>query len=119
MLLFQGGENVAGYHDSRTYFTAACEAGGDALVRVGLQINVLWQRTALFSLAAVILFAYGWTVNATPRDFGKLIGFYVVFSFIIAQLISWLIFKRTPSFVVLVGGALIIGGGVVISTAKS
>ncbi len=40
-------------------FAAACEAGEDALVRVGLQINVLWQRTALFSLAAVILFAYG------------------------------------------------------------
>jgi drug/metabolite transporter superfamily protein YnfA len=97
---------------------AVLEAGGDALVRAGLQMNALWQRAALFSFAAVALFAYGWTVNAPPWDFGKLLGVYVVFFFLIAQLISWLIFKHTPSFAVLVGGALIIAGGVVISTAK-
>lgn len=73
---------------------------------------------ALFGLGAVVLFAYGWTVNALPWDFGKLIGVYVVFFFIIAQLISWLIFKHIPSVTVLIGGSLIIAGGLVISTAK-
>jgi len=100
------------------FLAASLEAGGDALVRAGLQINVQWQRAALFALGAVVLFAYGWTVNAPPWDFGKLIGVYVVFFFIIAQLISWLIFKHSPSFAVLVGGALIIAGGVVIAAAK-
>jgi hypothetical protein len=93
---------------------AALEAGGDALVRTGLQVNVLWQRAAIFALAAMVLFAYGWTVNAPPWDFGKLSGVYVVFFFLIAQLISWLIFKHTRSLAVLVGGTLIVAGGVVI-----
>jgi drug/metabolite transporter (DMT)-like permease len=42
----------------------------------------------------------------------------VVFFFVIAQLISWLIFKHTPSTAVLIGGALILAGGLVISIAK-
>jgi drug/metabolite transporter superfamily protein YnfA len=100
------------------FLAAVLEAGGDATVRAGLQINVLWQRAALFAIGAIVLFAYGWTVNAPPWDFGKLIGVYVVFFFIIAQLISWLIFKHTPSFAVLVGGTLIIAGGLVIAVAK-
>src|ERR1700733_7779554 len=98
---------------------AAFEAGGDALMRVGLHKNGMSQRVLFFALAAVVLFAYGWTVNAPPWDFGKLIGIYVVFFFLIAQLISWLIFKHTPSLAVLVGGTLIVAGGVIMSTAKA
>jgi drug/metabolite transporter superfamily protein YnfA len=100
------------------FLAAVLEAGGDAIVRAGLQINALWQRAALFAIGAIVLFAYGWTVNAPPWDFGKLIGVYVLFFFIIAQLISWLIFKHIPSFSTLIGGALIIAGGVVIAAGK-
>jgi hypothetical protein len=47
---------------------AGLEAGGDALMRVGLHTSALWQRLALFSVAGIVLFAYGWTVNApSPR----------------------------------------------------
>ena len=60
---------------------AALEAGGDALMRIGLRMNVLWQRTAIFALGAMVLFAYGWIVNAPLWGFGKLIGGYVVFFF--------------------------------------
>lgn len=76
---------------------ATLEAAEDALVRVGLHANVLWHRAALFGLATAILFAYGWTVNAPPWDFGKLLGLYVVLFFVIAQIISWGFFKQTPS----------------------
>ncbi len=74
---------------------------------------------AVFAAAAVVLFAYGFTVNAPPWDFGKLLGLYVVFFFVIAQLISWLFFKQTPSPMVLLGGLLIVAGGIVISFAKA
>jgi drug/metabolite transporter (DMT)-like permease len=98
---------------------ASLEAGGDAIIRVGLHTNSTWHRYVLFSAAATILFAYGWTVNAAPWDFGKLLGLYVVFFFVIAQLISWLFFKQTPSTSLLLGGFLIVAGGLVISLAKS
>jgi drug/metabolite transporter (DMT)-like permease len=98
---------------------AILEAGGDALMRVGLHKNVMSQRVLFFALAAIILFAYGWTVNAPPWDFGKLIGIYVVFFFLIAQLISWVGFKQTPSLAMWIGTALIVAGGVVIFRATA
>lgn len=98
---------------------ATLEPGGDALVRTGLQVSVFWLRIAVFALAAVVLFAYGWTVNAPPWEFGKLIGVSVVFFFLIAQLIAWFIFKHTPSLAVVIGGILIVAGVVVISAGKA
>jgi len=97
---------------------AVLEAGGDAIVRFGLRSSALWQRATLFGLSAIVLFAYGWTVNRPPWDFGKLLGLYVVFFFVIAQLISWLAFKQAPSLHVLLGGALIVAGGAVIALAN-
>jgi drug/metabolite transporter superfamily protein YnfA len=98
---------------------ASLEAGGDALMRMGLHSNVIWSRLAFFAVAAVALFAYGWTVNAPPWDFGRLLGLYVVFFFLIAQIVSWLVFKQAPSTMVLIGGGLIVAGGIVISMAKA
>jgi drug/metabolite transporter superfamily protein YnfA len=97
---------------------AGLEAGGDAIVRVGLHSASTWHRAALFAVGAVVLFAYGWTVNAPPWDFGRLLGLYVVFFFVIAQLISWSVFRQRPSLALLMGGCLIAAGGLVISLAK-
>ncbi len=52
---------------------AALEAGGDAILRIGLHTSAISQRVMLFLLAAIVLFAYGWTVNASPWDFGRLL----------------------------------------------
>jgi small multidrug resistance family-3 protein len=98
---------------------AILEAGGDALMRAGLHKNLVWQRCSLFALAAVVLFAYGWTMNAPPWDFGKLLGIYVVLFFLVAQLISWLVFKQTPSPMIAIGGLLIVAGGAVVSLART
>ena len=96
-------------------FAAILEAGGDALMRVALHNRRPGQRVLFFLLASIILFAYGWTVNAPPWNFSKLLGIYVVFFFIVAQIISWLVFKQTPSLQIVMGGALICAGGIVIS----
>ena len=96
---------------------ALLEAGGDAIVRKALHHNAYWPRMAMFGVGASILFAYGYTVNAPKWDFGQLLGLYVVFFFVIAQLMSWLVFKQAPSVAVVVGGSLITMGGCVIAFA--
>ena len=94
---------------------ALLEAGGDAIIRAGLKSGTNSARLGLFLLGALVLFAYGWVVNAPPWNFGQLLGLYVVFFFVAAQLISWLAFAQPPNHVVLLGGALIVAGGLVIA----
>ena len=100
------------------FCAAILEAGGDALVRAGLRNSATGARTALFAFGAVALFAYGWTVNAPPWDFGRVLGLYVVFFFVIAQLLSWLFFGQPPSRSLLIGEFLIVSGGLVIALAQ-
>jgi small multidrug resistance family-3 protein len=96
-------------------FTAALlEAGGDALVRKGLHAPA-WARCGFFLAGGAVLFAYGYTVNTPPWDFGRLLGVYVVFFFVVAQAIGWLAFGQIPSQRVLVGGVFIVIGGLIIS----
>ena len=94
---------------------ALLEAGGDAIVRTALKTNGTVPRLGLFLLGAAVLFAYGWVVNAPPWDFGQLLGLYVVFFFLAAQVIAWLAFRQPPNGAVLIGGALIVSGGLVIA----
>lgn len=97
------------------FLAAILEAAGDALIRVGIHRNISTARVLLFGLGALLLFAYGWTVNAPPWDFGRLLGLYMVFFFVNAQLISWLFFRQPPSTPVMAGGLLIVSGGIVIA----
>jgi hypothetical protein len=94
---------------------AVLEAGGDALVRYGLRTAAIPGRVALFALGGVVLFGYGYVVNIPGWDFGRLLGLYVVFFFLVAQVIAWLAFAQLPSRPILVGGALIVTGGAIIS----
>ena len=94
---------------------AILEAAGDALVRAGLHQNKPAARGLLMAAGALVLFAYGYTVNAPDWDFGKLIGIYVVFFFVVAQAIGWLAFGQKPGTTLLLGGAFIVAGGFIIS----
>jgi hypothetical protein len=69
----------------------------------------------LFLIGAAVLFAYGLVVNAPPWDSGKLLGVYVVLFFVVAQLINLVFFHVRPGPPILVGGAMIFGGGLVMT----
>ncbi len=98
-------------------FACAClEAGGDAIVRRGMHSGANSTRAVLYIAAAAVLFAYAWLVNRPPWSFGSLLGVYIVLFFVVAQAISWAVFGERPGGHILIGGALIVAGGVVIAT---
>lgn len=97
---------------------AFLEAGGDALVRVGLRSPTHARAALFFVLGGLVLTFYGYAVNAPTWDFGRLLGVYVAYFFVVAQLISWLGFGQKPTPMILLGGALIVVGGCVVSLAK-
>lgn len=95
---------------------ATLETGGDALVRAGIRHPIPLARVGFWLAGAVVLFLYGLTVNTPPWGFGRLLGVYVVFVFLVAQILSIAIFGQWPDRGVWLGGALIISGGIVIAT---
>ena len=94
---------------------ALLEAGGDALVRSALHASATATRIAFFAIGAIVLFSYGYVVNKPAWDFGRLLGIYVVFFFLMAQAISWVVFNQRPTTPIFVGGAFIVAGGIVMS----
>ena len=90
---------------------AALEIGGDAAIRHGLGRSG-WMPVAL---GAVLLVAYGLVVNLDRSiAFGRVMGLYIVVFFVVSQVVSLVMFGEWPSGMMLVGGALIVAGGIVI-----
>jgi drug/metabolite transporter superfamily protein YnfA len=95
---------------------ASLEIGGDAAIRQGL-IRTTWLWLAL---GAATLVAYGFVVNVNRViDFGRLMGLYIAVFFVVSQLLSLLFFAERPSTSLIVGGALIVLGGVVIQVGRA
>jgi drug/metabolite transporter superfamily protein YnfA len=90
---------------------AVLEVGGDAAIRHGLTLP-----SRMWLLAGVLLLgAYGWVVNLNRAlDFGSLMGLYIAVFFVVSQVLSVVVFGERPSPSLLLGGALIVGGGLVI-----
>ena len=97
------------------FAAALLETGGDALLRAGFLASTATLRVCLFVIGGLVLFTYGYIVIAQPWDFGRLLGVYVAFFFVVAQLTSWIIFHQRPSPALLIGGAFIVTGGIIIS----
>jgi drug/metabolite transporter superfamily protein YnfA len=94
---------------------AVLEAGGDAIVRRGLHGDSLAVRVSLVIAGGLVLTAYGIIVNLPPWDFGRLLGVYVALFFLVAQVINRIAFGMAPSAPVLLGGALILSGALVMT----
>ncbi len=99
---------------------AAClEVGGDAIVRVGLKTAGGLTQVGTIALGGFVLLAYGIFVNVAPADFGRLLGVYVAAFFLVAQLVNFLAFGIRPDAPIIVGGALILAGGLLITGWKT
>lgn len=90
------------------------EAGGDAIIRVGLRSDFL-PRAALILAGGTALTLYGTVLNLAPLDWGRLVGAYVATFFVVGQVIARVAFGTTPTLSVLAGGALIVAGGLVVT----
>jgi drug/metabolite transporter superfamily protein YnfA len=96
---------------------ALLEAGGDALMRLGIHAGP-GRKLLYFAAGALVLFAYGYTVNAPQWDFGRLLGVYVVLFFLVAQVLAWAVFQQKPSPAILLGGGFIVLGGLIITAGS-
>ena len=97
---------------------AILEAAGDAVVRTGLkgQHGATGVKGVLVVVVGgLLLVAYGCLVNAPRWDFGRLLGVYVCLFFLVAQVINQVAFHQKPSLPILVGGAFIVCGGLLIT----
>ncbi|MCC2669636.1 MAG: hypothetical protein K0Q72_2107 [Armatimonadetes bacterium] len=89
---------------------ALLEAGGDALIRFGLR-GAKWGLWA----GAVALVVYGFVVNLARWDFGRLMGVYIAIFFVVSQALAVVVFREKLHAPSLLGGALIIAGGLVLT----
>jgi small multidrug resistance family-3 protein len=91
------------------------EAAGDAVVRMAIYDHVGPVRIGLFLAGAVLLLAYGTFLNLAPLDFGRVIGLYLATLFVVWQVINFIVFRALPTLPTLIGGALVIAGGAIIT----
>lgn len=90
------------------------EAGGDAIIRVGLRSEFV-VRAALILAGGAALTLYGTVLNLAPLDWGRLVGAYVATFFVVGQVINRVAFGTSPTLPVVAGGALIVAGGLVVT----
>jgi small multidrug resistance family-3 protein len=97
---------------------AFLEVSGDACFQSGLYQSTGLTRVFWFLGGTAVLASYGFFVNLPQWDFGKLLGVYVVLFFVIAQIVAKVRFHQSPSMPILVGGAFIVAGGLVMTFWK-
>jgi small multidrug resistance family-3 protein len=91
------------------------EVSGDAVVRVAIYNHVGPSRALLILAGAALLLGYGSFLNTAPVEFGCIVGLYIATLFVVWQVINFLAFRAAPGMPVLVGGALVVAGGLIIT----
>jgi hypothetical protein len=93
----------------------ALEVTGDAIIRIGLGRDVAAVKGAYFAAGAVLLFGYGLSLNLAPLEFHRVAGIYIATLFVMWQIVSFLIFRSVPTMPIMIGGALIVTGGLIVA----
>jgi hypothetical protein len=91
------------------------EVSGDAVVRMAIYNHAGLFRMALFVGGTALLLGYGSFLNIAPLDFGSVVGLYIATLFVVWQLVNFFVFQALPTLPILIGGALVIAGGSIIS----
>jgi hypothetical protein len=91
------------------------ETFGDAIVRIGLGQAAWLPRSGLFLAGAILLFGYGLSLNLAPIEFNRVVGLYIATLFIVWQIVNLIVFRTLPDMPILTGGALIVGGGLIVT----
>jgi hypothetical protein len=94
------------------------EVSGDAIVRVAIYKYAGSTRIGLMLIGAALLLGYGSSLNLAPLEFGQVVGLYIATLFIVWQVINFIAFRTLPGLPTLVGGALIIAGGLIVTFWK-
>ncbi|HEY1798748.1 MAG TPA: hypothetical protein VGG57_21735 [Stellaceae bacterium] len=93
----------------------AFETTGDAIVRIGLFERTGAARAGILLGGGLLLFGYGAMLNLAPLPFARVAGLYIATLFAMWQITSFAVFRAVPTPPILVGGALIIAGGLIVS----
>src|ERR1700682_2871348 len=91
------------------------EVSGDAVVRMAIYDHVGLARVGPMLAGAILLLGYGSFLNLAPLEFGQVVGLYIATLFVIWQVINYLAFRTLPTLPTVVGGALIIAGGAIVT----
>jgi small multidrug resistance family-3 protein len=91
------------------------EASGDAVVRMGIYQHGGMVRAVLFLVGAALLFGYGVFLNLAPFEFGRVVGLYIATLLVVWQFINYFAFRALPTPPILLGGALVVVGGLIMT----
>jgi hypothetical protein len=91
------------------------EVSGDAVIRKAIYDHQGVARLGLAVAGAALLFGYGTALNLAPVEFNRVAGLYIATLFVVWQVVSFIAFRNVPSLPVLVGGALIVAGGLLVT----
>jgi drug/metabolite transporter superfamily protein YnfA len=88
---------------------AVAEVVGDLGMRLGLG-----GRPWGYAMGALLLASYGLIVNQPALAFGRVLGLYIAVFFVVSQLVALITLGERPPISLLLGGALIVAGGLLI-----
>jgi small multidrug resistance family-3 protein len=94
------------------------EVSGDALIRKAIYNHAGLARIGLMLAGAALVFGYGYSLNLAPVTFGQVFGLYIATLCIVWQTINAIAFRAAPTLPIIVGGALVIAGGMIITYWK-
>jgi hypothetical protein len=94
------------------------EVSGDAVVRLAMYNHAGIMRLGLMLAGAALLFGYGVSLNLAPVGFRQVVGLYIATLFVVWQIINFIVFRTMPNVPILIGGALIVTGGLIVTFWK-